>query len=252
MNRYLLKKLYMIPSLSGDEGRMRDFIKSYISRNIYGCEVTEDSTGNLYVRKGEADIYPAMCAHMDEVHYQKSRRIIFEGDLVYGKSRRGERIGIGADDKNGIYAILETLMDRPVMKALFTVGEEYGGVGAGKADLGFLSDCSIVMECDRRGNSDLITSIYETGICDDGTRDKLLGLGYGFKEEIGMFTDVYVLKRRGLNAPCVNVSAGYYRPHSDMECTVLNELDNTVKFAGAVMSLFTIKNEENEKREENN
>lgn len=102
------------------------------------------------------------------------------------------------------------------------------------------------MECDRRGNSDLITSIYETGICDDGTRDKLLGLGYGFKEEIGIFTDVYVLKRRGLNAPCVNVSAGYYCPHSDIEYTVLGELDNTVKFAGAVMSLFTIKNYENE------
>lgn len=243
MNRYLLKKLYMIPSLSGDEGRMRDFIKSYISRNIYGCEVTEDSAGNLYVRKGEADIYPAMCAHMDEVHYQKNRRIIFDGDLVYGKSRRGERIGIGADDKNGIYAILETLRERPVMKALLTVVEENGGVGAGRADLGFLYDCSIVMECDRKGNSDLITSIYGTCICDDETRDKLLGLGYGFKEEIGIFTDVYVLKRRGLKAPCVNVSAGYYYPHINDECTVLSELDNTVKFAGAVMEMFTIKNE---------
>lgn len=246
MNKYLLKKLYTIPSLSGREDRMRDFIKSYISRNIYGCEVTEDNTGNLYVRKGDADIYPAMCAHIDEVHYHKHRKIIFDGDLVYGKSRRGERIGIGADDKNGIYAILETLMEMPVMKALFTVGEEYGGVGAGEANLGFLSDCSIVMECDRKGNNDLITSIYETDICDDETRDKLMGLGYGFKEEIGIFTDVYILKRRGLKAPCVNVSAGYYCPHLDIECTVLSELDNTVRFAGAAMEMFTIKNDENE------
>lgn len=240
MNKYLLKKLYMIPSLSGREDRMRDFIKSYISRNIYGCEVKEDSTGNLYVRKGEADIYPAMCAHMDEVHYYKRRKIIFDGDLVYGKSMRGERIGIGADDKNGIYAILETLRERPVMKALFTVGEEYGGVGAREADLGFLSDCSIVMECDRKDSSDLITSIYEIDICDNETRGKLIGLGYGFKEEIGLFTDVYVLKRRGLKVPCVNMSAGYYYPHTNIECTVLSELDNTVRFAGAAMELFTL------------
>lgn len=39
-----------------------------------------------------------------------------------------------------------------------------------------------------------------------------------------MHTDVYALKRRGLEVSCVNISCGYYKPHTDHEYTVLRDL----------------------------
>ena len=63
----LLKKLYCIHSKSGNEKKMRRFIKRWISDNVPSAVVTQDNTGNLYITKGDAESYPCLCAHMDQV-----------------------------------------------------------------------------------------------------------------------------------------------------------------------------------------
>lgn len=41
-----------------------------------------------------------------------------------------------------------------------------------------------------------------------------------------MMTDVLELKERGLGVSCINLSCGYYEPHSDEEFTVKKDLLN--------------------------
>ena len=43
-------------------------------------------------------------------------------------------------------------------------------------------------------------------------------------------TDVLVLKERGLNVSCINISCGYFNPHTDEEFTVKKDLLKWLRF----------------------
>ena len=63
----LLKQLYKIHSPSGSEKKLRKFLKDWIRRNVPDARYEVDNIGNLYVKKGEAETYPCLVAHMDQV-----------------------------------------------------------------------------------------------------------------------------------------------------------------------------------------
>ena len=116
------------------------------------------------------------------------------------------------------------------MKAAFFVEEEIGCRGSAQADLEFFTNCRYVVQCDRRGNNDLITSISFTELC---SKEFIEAIGYenfGYKPEDGMMTDVLELKERGIEVSCINMSCGYYKPHTDQEFTDKNDLLNCQKF----------------------
>ena len=143
------------------------------------------------------------------------------------KNRRRE--GIGADDKNGIWIALKCLEKYECIKVAFFVSEEIGCVGSRNADLGFFEDTRFVIEPDRREYEDLITDISFTSLC---SNDFLRDIGFerfGYKEKPGMMTDVLELKERGLGVSCINLSCGYYEPHSDEEFTVKKDLLNCLR-----------------------
>ena len=66
----LLKALYEIHSPSGNEKKLKQFIKKWVASNIEGVECTWDNAGNVYFTKGESETYPVVVAHLDQV--QKS------------------------------------------------------------------------------------------------------------------------------------------------------------------------------------
>ena len=72
----LLKKLYKVYSPSGKERTMIKFIWNYTKR-ITGTKVETDAAGNLYITKGEAESYPCIVAHLDQVqsYIQKTSRL---------------------------------------------------------------------------------------------------------------------------------------------------------------------------------
>lgn len=229
MNKELLKRLYEINSHSKNEKKIRKFIINYINKNIKECDVFTDRKGNVYITKGESDNYPALCAHMDEVHNETGRRVIEVDGIMFGYSLRHKcQVGIGADDKNGIWIALEALKVLPAMKVVFTVQEEIGCVGASAVDLRFFSDCAYILECDRRGNSDLITSIGYGRLCSQEFEDDVLEIAgkYGYSVAKGMMTDVLEFTMRDVGISCVNISCGYYDPHMETEYTVLADLND--------------------------
>jgi len=53
---------------------------------------------------------------------------------------------------------------------------------------------------------------------------------FGYKETEGAMTDVEVLKEQGLSVSCINLSCGYYEPHTDCEFTVKLDLLNCLAY----------------------
>ena len=212
----LLKQLYRIYSPSGKERAMRRFIIKEVKKIPDTC-IEKDPTGNLYVTKGNAPDYPCIVAHMDQVQGTRSTDFIpvETKEVIFGyspKHRRQENLG--ADDKNGIWIALKCLRQYPALKLAFFVSEETGCIGSGNARMDFFTDCRFVIEPDRRGYKDIIPLIGWTVLCSD---DFLKATGYenfGYEEAEGMLTDVLELKEKGLAVSCINLSCGYYEPHT--------------------------------------
>lgn len=224
----LLKKLYAIHSPSGKESRMTDFLLSLIQSLPGDIKLGKDTYGNLYARKGESESYPCIVAHMDQVQrvHSSDFRAIEAGEIIFGYSARHHRIeGLGADDKNGIFIALEALRKYDCLKAVFFIEEETGCHGSQNCMMSFFDDCRFVMECDRRGSFDLITSIGCTDLCSQKFIGDIDPGRWGYRQEQGMMTDVKVLKERGLPVSAVNISCGYYDPHTDREITDKRDLE---------------------------
>ena len=239
----LLKQLYEIYSPSRNEKRMKKFLKYWISDNIPGAVIEHDNTGNLYITKGEAEAYPCVVAHLDQV--QKTHSADFKAvetkEIIFGYSSSNRRQeGLGADDKNGIWVALKCLERYDQIKVAFFVGEEIGCAGSSKCMMSFFENCRFVLQCDRRGGGDLITNIGGwTELC---STDFLKAFDYqkfGYKREHGLITDVGTLKEQGLPVSCINISCGYYEPHTDHEFTIKSELLNCLTLVETIIDTCT-------------
>ena len=147
--------------------------------------------------------------------------------------------GLGADDKNGVWICLKCLMKYDNLKVAFFVGEEIGCVGSSKANMDFFKDVRFVIQCDRRGSNDLIASICSTEIASKELIEATGHEQFGYHLEEGMMTDVLTLKENGLQVSAVNMSCGYYDPHSDHEFTVKRDLLNCLSFVEHIIENCT-------------
>ena len=237
----LLKKLYKVYSPSGKERAMIKFIWNYTKR-ITGTKVETDAVGNFYITKGEAESYPCIVAHLDQVQrlHSKDFTAIETGEIIFGYSSRNKRQeGLGADDKNGIWIALKCLEKYDTLKLAFFVGEEVGCVGSGKAVMDFFNDSRFVIQPDRRGYQDIINEIAWTSLCSPGFLKAAGYKKFGYKETRGMMTDVQELKERGLQVSCINLSCGYYEPHTDHEFTVKKDLMNCLSLVEHIIENCT-------------
>ena len=239
----LLRRLYSIHSMSGQETPMRKFIKSYV-KGLPGDIVCTQKDGNIYITKGEAESYPCLVAHLDQVqklHSADFRTIEIDGNL-YGFSQENERLeGLGADDKNGIWIALKCLEKFPALKIAFFKEEEIGCGGSSKANLKFFEDCRYCIQADRKNGGDLITEIGWMKIASEKFVQDITPIAekYDYKETSGLMTDVETLVERGVGIACINMSCGYHSPHTDNEHTNIAELYNSLAFVCEVLSTLT-------------
>ncbi len=206
---------------------MIKFLVSYL-KSIPAVKMGQDKHGNIYAWKGEAETYPCVVAHLDQVQkiHSKDFKAVETRDIIFGYSAMNHRIeGLGADDKNGILICLEALRKYDCIKCVFFREEETGCKGSFNCEMEFFKDCRFVIQCDRRGNSDLITSIGCMDLCSKKFIQDVDPEKWGFKEEQGMMTDVESLKEQGLSVSAINISCGYYNPHTDEEITVKRDLE---------------------------
>ena len=113
---------------------------------------------------------------------------------------------------------------------MFFREEETGCKGSSEAVMSFFDDVRFVIQPDRKGDSDLITSIGYAGLCSDKFMEALEPEKWGYMEENGLMTDILTLKENGLGVSCINVSCGYYNAHTDEEITVKKDLTKSLMF----------------------
>lgn len=236
-----LLELYNIASPSGKEKRMAAYIMAELKKMGVACR--KDRTGNIYAVKGTAATYPCVVAHIDEVHHNETGKYgahIVADEMVVGYDlRRKCQTGIGADDKNGIWICFRMLERFKRMKCVFFIGEESGCVGSSRADMKFFKDCRFVIQCDRKGGGDIVTSINGVPLCSDAFVKAIQPEKHGYAECPGLLTDVYTLKQRGLPVSCINISCGYYNPHTDREITILPDLMRCCEFVRHIIRTHT-------------
>lgn len=237
----LLKQLFAIHSPSGKEEQMVKFIKHFC-KSISNTKLKRDRWGNVYITKGDAESYPCLAAHLDQVQrsYPKDYKCIETEDIIFAYSPSGrETYGLGADDKVGIWIALRSLVKYDAIKLAFFVQEEVGCIGSGKADMSFFEDCRFVIECDRKGHKDFITTISRTPLCCDEFILDCNLKQFGYEKAAGLMTDVLSLKERGLNISCCNVSCGYYNPHNSEEFIVKKDIYNCLAFVENIIENCT-------------
>lgn len=229
MNKKLLMDVLSVQSYSGQESRMNTYIRQWCKANGFKCR---GHKGNLYIVKGKADLYPCIVAHTDTVHdiikgVDRLDIIEHRGSLL-ALDRNHHQVGIGGDDKVGIYIALRMLLRLPACKVAFFHSEEVGCIGSKDADLRFFSDCKFVLQADRRGYGDWITDIGCGNISSKEFQDAVKPIisEYGFKFKSGAMTDVEALSKAGVGVSCANVSCGYYDPHSYRETVNINDVGN--------------------------
>lgn len=189
--------------------------------------------GNLYVTKGKADRYPCVVAHMDTVHEIESdfKVLNLGGKLFAMNPETMSQVGIGGDDKVGIYIALQCLEYFPNIKVAFFRDEETGCEGSYKADVGFFNDVSFILQADRKGNSDFITNASGIDLSSVDFQYDIEPIiqSYGYEFEYGMMTDVMALREIGVSCSMANVSCGYYNPHCPDEYVVVEEVEHTLE-----------------------
>ncbi len=132
-----LIQLAGIPSVSGEEGRVRAYLRARLAQ--LGCSCSEDAAGNLIARvpgvPATRDAEPPILlnAHMDRVPPGRAHTPI----LADGILRSDGTTNLGADDSAGIAIILHSVAElasrglpHPPLLLLFTTGEEVGLIGA--------------------------------------------------------------------------------------------------------------------------
>ncbi len=208
--------------------RMESFIKKKV--RSMKLDFTTDNYGNIYVAKGDADLYPTMVCHIDTVHdINNNIELVKIDDKLLAIDRTNcKRYGIGGDDKVGVYITLSLLQHYDNFKAVFFKDEEVGCKGSSQADFSFFADSNVVLECDRRGIDDFVTSISGTKLSDESFQESIESIlkKYNRKCCAGGITDVGEIAEK-TKVQVANMSCGYYDPHTDNEYIVISEVNAT-------------------------
>ena len=167
------------------------------------------------------DIPVALIAHMDTVfsspvqdlYYDKQKNVMWSPD------------GLGADDRAGIFAILQILKSGLRPSIILTTDEEKGGVGASILTDDY-ANCPIpnlkyMIQLDRKGNYD---AVFYDCISEDFME---YVESFGFYRANGSFSDISFLMPQW-EICGVNLSIGYKDEHTYTETLHINQLQATI------------------------
>jgi hypothetical protein len=156
MDKELLKEILSIPSKSGNELNLVNFICEFLKMNKIPYEV--DNMLNIYCTKGEADIYPCVVSQTNteqeyiynndvKTEYKNNSNNVLK-EAYKGYTRRGKPFRFGFD-KAGVFACLTLLLEMPVIKAAFFVSNKIFCIGKIAADPNFFENVGYTIEFDK-------------------------------------------------------------------------------------------------------
>ena len=240
MNLKLLKEVLSWQAESRNTAQQQAIMDNV--RNLLGAKVnvTFDAYGNMYMVKGTAEVYPCVVAHVDQVHtYCLNYNVLQSEDVLLAYDPvAGKQVGVGGDDKCGIYLVIQMLKKYPAMKAVLFKDEEIGCLGSGKANIEFFTDCAFILQGDRKHNTNDAIN-HTNGVSttstefDDAAAEVLKANGYFLSR--GTSTDIGELVYRDVGCCAMNIACGYYNAHSSTEIVRISKLEQCENFFYAMI-----------------
>jgi len=243
MDNKFLKEVLSIPSISGNESMLRDYIVEFAIDN--DIDYVLDKKGNVYLTKGKdrvtlGEYYPCVVSHIDTVHRShidlindKRRLDIVEnvkGDLIAYNPITNEQTGIGGDDKCGVFVCLSLFLHMDILKGAFFVEEEIGMLGSREACDEFFKNVGYAIQFDAPSANWITEVCSGVKIFDDEFKNNVktvLSEGGYTKFSNDPFTDVNQLAQK-FDFNCINLGCGYYQQHRDTEYVVIDEVKKSL------------------------
>ena len=163
----------------------------------------------------EGNIPVALVAHADTVFKNPPKTFFYDQECMVIWSPEG----MGADDRAGIYAIMEIIKHSNLRPhVIITTGEESGCIGASKlvGHYKFPYELKCLIQLDRRGSNDCV--FYD---CDNEQFEKFVE-SFGFVTDWGSLSDISILAP-AWGVAAANLSVGYYNEHTRDEYLQVNE-----------------------------
>ena len=217
------------------------FLREHVRRRgVKRCgEIITDQWNNVFIRKGRADYYPCVAAHLDTVQPLRPVEIVQQGGVLIGLDKQGQRAGLGADDKAGVFVCLELLERFDDLAVLLFAAEEIGCVGARHASDAWFQDAGYVIEFDCPGRGLVsYTSSGERLFANGGefiqTAAPVLQAHELTRWQRHPYSDVMALRQR-FALSCLNLSCGYHNWHQANEYVAVAEVAAAVKAGEALI-----------------
>lgn len=181
---------------------------------------------NFIIAIGDLSI--GLVAHLDTVHktlpcsffYDQEQKVLWSPN------------GLGADDRAGIYGIIQIVEAGYRPHIILCKDEEKGGIGAGSVVQMFpeypFDNLKCLIELDREGKKDCV--FYE---CDNDDFVKYIEK-FGFKTNFGSFSDISILAPQW-GVAAVNLSIGYYKEHTLAEFLSLTDMEKTIEKVKSIL-----------------
>ena len=191
---------------------MSNFLKTkYSKKNVMENKDVIVATGNIPI---------ALVAHMDTVFDKPPKNIFYD----QRKNVMWSPEGLGADDRAGVFAIIQILRSGLRPHIILTTDEEKGCLGAealAKLPCPF-EELNYVIELDRRGTNDCVFYDCENPDFVDYVE------AFGFTETWGSFSDICeICPEWGVAG--VNLSIGYQDEHSYTETLYVGPMLATIE-----------------------
>ncbi len=141
-------------------------------------------------------------------------------------SCKNKGIGLGADDINGCYLLLQIMLKRPngFIFCAFDL-EEMGCIGSKSFNVFPIQDqVSVLIGLDRKSSNEFALYGYESE-----ELLKLLNTFPNYHLGFGSITNCTVLAEES-NICCFNLSVGYYKQHSPQEFAIIRDVERAEKF----------------------
>lgn len=232
-----MKNMLLIDLLEATrDGQVFNIAKKHL-RDKMDC--LHDPAGDycFFTPKKSQKVLPLLLvAHIDTVNLYGTKVKVYEDN---GNLRNIHGI-LGADDRAGVYIILELIQKLDAVPyVLLTNHEEIGGIGVKSfcdANIldSYLKGINMFIEFDRRGVNQYVTYSPLPSKMGQFFED------YGYEKGNGSYSDVATLSRTYQIAH-VNLSAGYFNEHSKYEYCSLSGVQFAIDNALQVLPLITEK-----------
>ena len=223
-----------------NESERGNWVKKYLKNYA----IYQDKIGNLSVIKNKEKYTPTLNCHLDTVHdeyfleidVKKDKNVFFDIDNQIFWSPQG----IGGDDLCGVFLACKIFKGyKGSLQVVFNSLEEYGGVGSSSFE--FVFDPAYIITVDRKGISDIVTDISGQDLMENTLKNKVLQIAkfHGREKTTGLFSDCLNFAKKGYGS--MNLSCGYYNPHSLQEYISFRDMQKTESFILDLLKNIPIK-----------